>query len=187
MNDIDTATTDTAGLRIGEVIRADEDGFFVLVPDGCAVRHFREHRDRPARKTGTVAIHDLASFKALADLHRDDQTVVYIDRTSGIVTAIVDDDAMDAAGWQAHRLVYACPRSDEWTAWITAHRKPLSQEAFVDFLEDWRLSVHSPDAADLLELIRDLKGQKAVSWRNGLDLRNGVFRCVDLTLEEDRR
>lgn len=181
MTEIDTATTDTAaaiaaGLQIGRVFRVDEDGFFALVPDGCSVKHFRDHRDRPGRKTGTVLIHDLTSFKALADLHRDNQTVVYIDRTDGSVTAITDDDGLTEAGWQAHRLVYRCPRSDEWAAWNAAHRKPLSQEAFVDFLEDWRASVHSPDAADLLELIRDLKGQKAVTWRNGIDLRNGAVK-----------
>src|SRR5262245_42426316 len=74
-------------------------GSVLFVPDGYHVEEAKKHLDafrlRPALRSGTTVLHDLASFIAWTKRHMDADSVVFADDTSmtqASLTAIVDYD-----------------------------------------------------------------------------------------------
>lgn len=170
------ATAIRAGQAMAGSIDTDAEGVLVVVPAGARLQHFRTHKDRPTRKTGTTACQSLLSFKALVDRHKTPASIVYVDEDRGLITAVLDDHDPARPGWGDHRVVYACPVGLDWERWRAVNRKKILQMAFVEFLEDVRLSIWEPVSAELLELIRDLKGSSNATWRSGFDLANGAAK-----------
>lgn len=129
----------------------DGDGQAVLVvPDGYKVEGVKklidEYRTAPKQRAGTTKLHDLASFIAWTNRHRDDGTVIYADDRgeAPMLVAVIDHDHAGAeviddgdcpARFGRHRGTYPFLMSREWQEWTAISRKPLGTAAFAEFLE----------------------------------------------------
>ncbi len=131
-------------------------------------------RPAPLRATGVRKLISIESFLTYVGRHASLATVIYGDRARGTLVAVFNDhEAGEEPGWRDHRATLQCERSEAWEAWRKTHRTPIPQAAFCDFLEDHLVDVLEPTDAELLELLRDLKGRKDVAWSSGVNLDNG--------------
>lgn len=117
---------------------------FVLGRDSVHVvpaSEFDGYRSRPVRRKGTASLTDLDSFIAHVSRFKDADTVVFASdvRDAPSLTAVLDYHRQGADGdprFGQHRAKFAFPLSDEWRAWGSANKKPMSMADFAAFLED---------------------------------------------------
>lgn len=119
----------------------------LFVPTGYHVEDAKKHLDafrtRPALRSGTTSLTDLASFIAWTNRHKDDGSVVYADdnMASPSLTAVIDHDeggaeeAEKRARFGRHRAIYAFPFSREWREWTGISGKALGPTEFAEFFE----------------------------------------------------
>lgn len=188
---IDTRITEIEGVPVGYVGGA-EPKFQVL----SAVLDISDGRaDAPRRRRGTAVHHEVGSFVEFVNRHKSPASVCFADGPNVKVTAVLNYQPAgpDVAAWGDHRAVYSCPLSDQWRAWNAAADKPMSQEAFAQFLEDHLDDIRSADgfpaAASMVELARNLvirsKGvfERKINPTTG----EGIMVCKDEHEESSTR
>jgi uncharacterized protein YfdQ (DUF2303 family) len=137
------------------------------------------YQDRPRRKVGTVRVTSVQSFTDYWLKHSAaDISEVYADRAALTVTAVLDAHGApaDATGWGQHRLVLTLKHSAALRAWLDADGRLMPQEAFAEFLDDNRADIHSPPAAEMLEIAQTIEGTSKVDWQAGHRLVDGQRR-----------
>lgn len=119
----------------------------MLVPHGYEVKSVKplldEYRLRPALRSGTTKLNDLASFIAWTNIHKDGASIVYADDNMQALslTAVIDHDeggpeeAEKRARFGRHRGVYAFPFSREWLEWRKACSAGMGATEFAEFFE----------------------------------------------------
>lgn len=108
---------------------------------------FEKYRTKPTRKAGVAKAETLESFIALTNLHKQENSVIFADTSwkNPILLAVIDYHSADAPDNGKHRIAYRFPVSEEWAAWLAIDKKPMSQEAFAEFIEDHIADLSTPD------------------------------------------
>ncbi len=141
----------------------------------------------PARKTGKYVLADVDSFltyiqrqtaNELAATTAEALPSIYLDPARLRARAIFDDHTADGAGHRDHTAELALTYSAEWDAWATFDRKLVPAPEFADFIDEWRHTISDPPTADLLDLVRNFRATKKVTY--GRDI---VEKSGDITLE----
>lgn len=158
-------------------IRAHEDTHQVILPPGWKrediTTQVAAQKDAPARKRGSVELHDVASFV----LYCEDQGA----KESGYLYAIAEkhcivavfNDHQAGPGWQDHRATLALTKTREAEIWLKHNTVPMEQEAFATFLEDNIADVVEPSGEVLLKVALTLQAKTDVSFRSARRLDNG--------------
>jgi uncharacterized protein YfdQ (DUF2303 family) len=170
--DLATAATEPSPLAVGNI-------YLVTRRDGHSVIDLTgdEYRELPKRKVGNVVMRDVPSFAAYWAKHADlDVSEVYANREGLAVTAVLDANGPEDAGWGHHRLVLKLVHSEAYKAWQALDGRLLDQEAFAEFLDDNRADVVEPSAAELLEIAQTIQGTSKVDWQAGHRLVDGQRR-----------
>jgi hypothetical protein len=81
----------------------------------------------------------------------------------------------------AHTVKLLCPFDLDYAKWRKVFDQPLTQTAFGNVLEDLVHTISEPAVADLQEAIDELRIDRAVRFKSGVNRRNGT---VQLTYEE---
>lgn len=91
-------------------------------------------------------------------------SMLFANIEANAIIAVLDYHAEGKAEHTAHRATLILPFSEEWRLWtaISGHLKP--QLEFARFLEENGADVRAPDAADLLEAVRDLQAHRKVNF-----------------------
>lgn len=132
------------------------------------------YRDQPKRKTGAITVRDVSSFAQYWSKHSvQEASEIYADRAERKVTAVLDAHATRVAGWGQHRLVLALKHSSAWLAWAGKDGAPMAQEAFAEFLEDNRVDIADPPAAQMLEIASSLQASTKAEFQAGIRLTDG--------------
>lgn len=143
--------------------------------------------DFPKRRSGTVTVRNLASFRQYWDKHHDDDSDVFADLDKGTVTAVLDAHRGagatergdgDAARWQQHRLVLKLERTLPWLRWAdpARDRKLMSQLTFAEFIEENATDVDPKgrvSAATLLEVAQEFHARTTGRFTKGTRLATG--------------
>ncbi|TIN82689.1 DUF2303 family protein [Mesorhizobium sp.] len=161
-----------------------------------------EFRQAPDRRKGTATVETLASFIALVDRHKDEDSVLF-GKTSypePKLTAVLDYDKQGvAARNRSHRIVYAFPLTEEFKAWVNGNAKPMAQDVFAAFLEEHAAELAAPTdgerseyerlfnekmatPSEVVALSRHLEVFVAARVKNGVRLQTGE-RTVEFTEE----
>lgn len=140
-------------------------------------------RETPRRKQGTFAAYDAGSFITYMTKHATEHSEVWADIERRTITAVINahGDVDADPGWGDHRLVLQLRHTPAWKAWTGNDRRALTQTDFAEHLEDRRLDVVEPTAADLTELARSFKATKKVEFAESKHLSTGQ---VQLTYHE---
>jgi uncharacterized protein YfdQ (DUF2303 family) len=145
----------------------------------------------PARRSGRVVLHDVASFCAYLGRYADKgETIVYADATRMTFEAVINEHPGkdDAAGWRDFRAHYACPRSPEWVAWTAADGRGMRQDEFADFLEgrleDLTSSEGYPKPVEVLAVARQLHIKTKGTFQREINPTNGDNILVHKTETE---
>jgi len=119
-----------------------------------------EFRIAPARRKGIAQVDTLASFIALIDRHKDEQSALF-GKTSWPdpkLTAVLNyDSAAAPARFGDHRIEYAFPLTEEFKAWVGANAKPMPQDIFAAFMEEHAAELAAPTDGERSEYERLFK------------------------------
>jgi uncharacterized protein YfdQ (DUF2303 family) len=140
-----------------------------------------QYRDNPRRKTGTVFVRNVDSFKIYYGKHQDEDSDVFADLDGATVTAVLDAHTGDEARWQEHRLVLALQHTLPWKTWLANDRKMLPQQDFAEFLEDNAADIAPAEdvtAADLLEVAQTFQAHTQVKFTSGKRLASGQTQLI---------
>jgi uncharacterized protein YfdQ (DUF2303 family) len=167
-----TQATEPARVEAGNL-------YVVVTRDGAKTLDFTgdQYLDEPKRKTGTTVVRDVASFAELWTKHGvNGVSEVYADRDRLTVTAVLDAHSITTPGWGSHRLVLQLQHTTAYKAWREASGREMDQETFATFLEDNRADIHTPAAAEMLEVAQSIQATSNVEFASGHRLADGQRR-----------
>lgn len=118
---------------------------------------------RPLRSTGTAALASATAFSDWVNRQKNPSTAIFAHNgPQPRMTAVINYTNGDAPEWGDYRGQYDLALSPEWQIWMKANDKPMSQEAFGQFMEDNLAEIAAPPSAvdDSIEyqLIQKLAG-----------------------------
>lgn len=149
-------------------IKTDDGREFLIIPDGASqVEISDEHalkvtKPRYIRQAVTLQTQD--SLVAYVDRFKGADTILFADIAVNTIVALIDYHAAAAAAHAAHRASLQLPFSEEWSLWTTISGKLKPQLEFARFIEENGADVRAPDAAELLEAVRDLQAHRKVNF-----------------------
>lgn len=129
---------------------------------------------QPQRRSGCTHVQDQAGFITIFNRYKnDDSTMVYADRKEGVFKAVFNDHSPQGTGWRDHVCAYACPKSNEWKAWLDKDGVKMTQEDFAQFIEQNLVDIVDPSSAHMLEISRELVARKSANFSSSIRLSNG--------------
>lgn len=157
-------------------LRINEEGHttFMVVPTGCKVEDLGRFFP-PTRIVQSVSLLDAQSFADYVNRFKTQATLVFAAVTDGGATlkAVLDYHVLDGPAECKHVATFATLPTVEWTAWMQANRKAMSQVEFATWLEDHAELFAEPKGADLLELVQTLQGKSDVRFSSAVRLSSG--------------
>lgn len=149
------------------------------------------HKDYAAHSTESMLPNPLAprtsvTLRTLDDLagyvatkadptDPDRRPVVFCDRRSMRITAILDYHGAGKPSWLRHRASVQLEHSPQWKTWIERNNKAFTQVDFAEFIEDNLADIHRPTGAELLTVAENLIAVKTETFKSGRVLQNGDF------------
>lgn len=125
----------------------------IALPKGLVLHSLKpledERRTAPERRKGHAKLTDLASFIAHANRFKDKDSAIFADPTPGApkLVSVLDYHPPTSARFGEHRGVYAFPLSEEWQAWTSRNRTPMSQGDFAEWVEGRIVDLADPAGA----------------------------------------
>lgn len=116
-----------------------------------------EHRLAPERRRGTAHTDTLASFVELTNRHKDDGSVIFGKASwpNPKLTSIIDYHDLDnQPRFGEHRVEYAFPVTEEFSAWVKMNGQPMEQSDFALFLEEHSVELAAPTDGERFECER---------------------------------
>ncbi|MGP3505887.1 YfdQ family protein, partial [Paracidovorax citrulli] len=154
----------------------------VILPEGFKVGLIPELLPAPTRKKGTTVLNDAASFVAVVNDQKGEDTRLFSTIDPPTFTAVFNHHAAEA-GWGDHRARYNAPLAPEWAAWTGMDGKKQNQVDLAQFIENNLVDVAflepkdghpgSPDGSTLLEVCRTLEAKKKVDFKSAIRLADG--------------
>ena len=111
-----------------------------------------------------VAIQTAESLIEYVNGYKGENTCLFADISTDTIVAQIDYHAKDTAAHVAHRAALTLSKSIEWREWNGISGRLQGQLEFARFIEENAADVRSPDAAELLECIRDLQAHRKVNF-----------------------
>lgn len=111
-----------------------------------------------------VIVQTTASLIDYVDEFGDDATALFADIMHNRIVAALDYHTPDAAARSVHKATLDLPHSVEWGVWTAIDGQLMGQLDFARFLEENSADIEAPDAAELLEVCRDLQARRKVNF-----------------------
>lgn len=162
------------GVTIDRMPKLDDHGLLVDAPVRIAQGVLLETADslvayvRDFKVDGTRLFAEIAAntIVAIIDYHEG--------RTSGVndlgAEHSVDADDKGVAAFTDHRATLKLPFSEQWGIWTGSDGKLMDQLDFARFIHENQQDVEDPSGADLLEVVRDLRGSRTKRFTGDLNL-----------------
>ena len=185
---IDSSTFDRIGAMAKAAVAAQNVSgtHHLVLPD--AHKHIditdavNKAQPNPRRKTGAIALTDIASFNQyVADQGNETTTYIYADPDKRTLTAVFNDHAFPAdplAGWRDFRAIYTAELSREFACWFANNKSTMEQESFAVFLEDNIADVVEPSGETLLAIALTLQAKTEVNFSTSRRLDNGQVQLA---------
>jgi uncharacterized protein YfdQ (DUF2303 family) len=159
-----------------------------------------EWREFPSRRKGTAKVTTLQSFIDLTNRHKDvdGETVIFASTAwpgPSLTSVLNYHELAEEPRFGDHRVQYAFPVTDEFSAWAGKDGQAMSQQDFAAFIEE-----HAPELADptkdevknwgdlfrtqiatpakLIELSRGLQVNVAAKAKSAVTLQSGEGEIV---------
>lgn len=141
-----------------------------------SITDLEEFSPEPRRQRGTIVVHDAPGFiQAVRQRNHEERYVaLYGDEEKMALTAILNDDVNNVAGWRDNRVTLGLRRRPEWETWLANDGKLLEQTLFAEFIESALLEIVDPSAAVMLDLAQTFNAHTAADFRSSNRLANGA-------------
>ena len=148
----------------------------------------------PTRIKRSVTLTDVESFSLYVNTYKTAGTIIFASIMDGAASfnCILDYHTKDKPEFCSHTAMFKTIQTPEWTVWLAANRKRMSQVESANWIED---NLHlfvspegsgAPSGSDLLELVKSLHGHQNASFTGSLRLNTGAY-SVAYTEEVDVR
>lgn len=136
----------------------------LVIPEGYALVNMEALAETPARQRARLETQSSASFVTYVSRYGTHRSLVYAaflrNDMTGTVTAVLDYHGDDgSAQWGEHIARLEFQLSESFKAWHARNKRMSPQRDFMEFLEDRSRDIAYPDAADLMEAIRQFRVQ----------------------------
>jgi uncharacterized protein YfdQ (DUF2303 family) len=181
-----------AGLAVkaagAHTIKAGDGREFLLVPTGFTEKEISDPHG--LKLTTPRYIHQGVTVQALDSLveyvnsFKTPNTMLFADIMANSITALIDYHSKDQKAQNvAHRVTMALPFSEEWKLWTSIDGKMVGQLEFARFLEENHPDIAQPNAAELIEMARDLHAARNIKFSKVVrtDSDNENFTAEDAT------
>lgn len=150
------------------VIKTGDNREFLILPSGASQTEVSDpyglKLEKPRYIRQTVTIETADSLVDYVNRFKGADTVLFAEISSNRIVALVDYHAAGSAAHVAHRAKLELPYSEEWQLWTRISGKLMPQLEFARFIEENGADVRAPDAAELLEAVRDLQAHRKVNF-----------------------
>jgi uncharacterized protein YfdQ (DUF2303 family) len=147
---------------------------FAVVPNGYKLKDLEDYHDAPRRVVQTFEAETLDGFLDYFNRYATGNSTIFALEADLRIEAVLDyHDEDGAPGWRDHRIVYELPPSEDWKAFAAKDGSKMPQRQFADFLEEHEPLFFEPDAATMLEVARNFRAKKDVSFASKIDERSG--------------
>jgi uncharacterized protein YfdQ (DUF2303 family) len=181
-----------AGLAVkasgAHTIRTDDGREFLLVPAGFADKEISDPHglklSTPRYIHQAVTVQALDSLVEYVNVFKTPNTMLFADIMANSITALIDYHGRDQKAQNvAHRVTMALPYSEEWKLWTSIDGKMMGQLEFARFLEENHPDIAQPNAAELIEMARDLHAARNIKFTKVVrtDSDNENFTAEDTT------
>ncbi|MVT28133.1 DUF2303 family protein [Acidovorax citrulli] len=154
----------------------------VILPEGFKVGPIPELLPAPTRKKGTTVLNDAASFVAVVNDQKGEDTRLFRPSTRPPSRRFSTTTRPRLAG-AITRARHNAPLAPEWAAWTGMDGKKQNQVDLAQFIENNLVDVAflepkdghpgSPDGSTLLEVCRTLEAKKKVDFKSAIRLADG--------------
>lgn len=181
-----------AGKALGNPVQVAGRAAGVIVPEGYKLEKLEQAvlPAMPETVHQKVTLNEMESFAAYVNHFKiANATTLFANPpyagAAGIVPplflAVIDYHEPGEPDRCGHVVTYPCPFSHEWNTWMSIHGKALTQEQFVDFLDENMQDIVEPDAATVHEVALNFSSKTDVKFAAKMDRVSGG---VSLTYEE---
>lgn len=175
------SATEIFELGTKQVIHTEQGDVPVFViPDDMKVEtleHLAEQqRPYPYRIKDTVTVLSAESFVEYFNRFADPHSHVFADIENAKFVGVIDyheNGYGNTARWKSHQVIYTCPKTKEWSGWLSNNNEKMSQEEFALFIEDNLTEIMEPNGAQMLEIAASLKAKNNVDFKSSIRLDNG--------------
>lgn len=173
-NQAETIADLTRNQATAHVVASKDGREFLIVPEGMAKHdipdEFGLKRTMPSYLQQSVTLQTVDSLVDYANRFKGADTVLFADISSSRIVAVLDfhtaaiGDKIPEVRRAAHRADMQLPYSEEWKLWSGIDKQLKGQLEFARFIEENGADVRAPDAAELLEAVRDLQANRKVNF-----------------------
>lgn len=150
----------------------------IVAPEGFQVLTLASKANAPDRIRATPTFWDVDSLVAYAQRfgagEGDFEGVVFGDRSTRKVTAILDYPTAEGPDWAQHRATLTMRHTPEWMTWTSNDKKHFEQEAFANLLEKLAPDIVEPDGATLMDVALSLEAKTGVAFKSAFTQKNGM-------------
>lgn len=169
------------------VIKSDGGREFLLVPEGF------DHHDvtlphsldvkMPKTIEQAVTLQNADALKAYLNRFKGETSIMFADIAGSRIVGAIDYHGPGQGALVKHKATLDLPYSEEWKTWSAINGQLKPQLEFARFIEENAPDVKSPDAATLLEAVRDLQARRNVNFIQAVrtDSDNECFEFTDNT------
>lgn len=181
-----------AGLAVkaagAAIIKAEDGREFMIVPNGFSSPEISDPHglklSTPRYIAQVVTVQALDSLVEYVNNYKTGNTMMFADIMANSITALIDYHGKDQkAQHVAHRVTMALPFSEEWKLWTSIDGRMMGQLDFARFLEENHPDIAQPNAAELIEMARDLHAARNIKFSKVVrtDSDNENFTAEDTT------
>jgi uncharacterized protein YfdQ (DUF2303 family) len=140
---------------------------YLIVPDGYSAKDVTDPHGlfprTPSYIKQRVEVQALDSLVDYVNAFKTPHTKLFADIMANSITGLIDYHQEDAkAANVAHAVTMALPFSEEWKLWTGIDGKLMGQLEFARFLEENHPDIVQPNAAELIEIARDLHAARSI-------------------------
>lgn len=168
------------GIMATEPIPVGDHGMLVAVPTGWDVRtvDVRTHEDLPRQRAGRFEFVDVPSLTEYVGRYDSPDAVVYgkavddesalnsLRTDSELLRVVLDEHPTGGVGHRAHTGVLVLRPTPGARRWAKALTNALTQEQFLDLIDDGITEIADPPGAVLRDLISDLHAIRSSSVKS---------------------
>jgi len=162
-----------------------EEKHFLVVPEGFSVKEvdFEKFRQAPIRNVGVVVVSTVESFLLFSEREfLPGTTVCFADQDGGKFEVVFNYAAGgDQPGWSDRSVILELKQTTSWARWMQKDKQQMDQLAFADFIEENMPDISEPTAADIVEMIQQLKVHRKAEFVSVVDPKTGF---TNLTFNE---
>ncbi|MGV0961829.1 MAG: DUF2303 family protein [Limnohabitans sp.] len=171
-----------AGSALGEVkvVRHDEltnDKHFLIVPAGYESKEisFDEFRQTPIRNKGVMVVSTVESLFAFVERELlPGTTVCLADQDNGSFKIIFNySGGGDKPGFSDRLVALSLKPTTGWSRWSEKDKVRMDKLAFADFIDENIPDISEPAAAEVIEMIKQLKVHRKAEFISVVDPKTG--------------